>query len=197
MLAPQCARVYPHRAQWHRITYILARRGKFNDEEVTMSMIYRVFAIPDDIARETLADPERIHDLLVSLDESANGLSLEKGWHGLHFLMTGDPWAGDPPLNFLTLGGEEVGDIDVGYGPARIFRAPSVAVIHEALENFPDSNIDARLDQAVFNAAQIYPPIWNEPRADLVAEYTHFLQVLKENVSKAADSHQALLLVVQ
>jgi hypothetical protein len=120
-IAAQSTGNFADRAQWRRITYILARRGKFNDEEVTMSMIYRAFAIPDDIARET---------------------------------------AGDPPLNFLSLGGEEVGDIDVGYGPARIFRAPSVAVIHEALENFPDSNVDARLGQA-------------------------------------ADSHQALLLVVQ
>jgi hypothetical protein len=162
-----------------------------------MSMIYRIFAIPDDVAGETLADPERIHQLLHSQNESPHLLSLEKSWHGLHFLLTRDVWAGDPPLNFLTLGAEEVGDIDVGYGPARIFRAPSVAIIHEALENFPDSNVDARLDPATFDAAQIYPPIWKEPRANLVNEYTLFLRALKAHIKKAADSHQALLLVVQ
>jgi hypothetical protein len=162
-----------------------------------MSMIYRVFAISDHVAGEILADPERVHELAYSWDKSPNILSLEKSWHGLHFLMTGDVWAGEPPLNFLTLGGEEVGDIDVGYGPARIFRAPSVTVIHKALENFPDSNVDARLDPATFEAAQIYPPIWSEPRADLLNEYAGFLQALKAHIKKAADSHQALLLVVQ
>jgi hypothetical protein len=164
---------------------------------LTMSMIYRIFAIPDDVAGRTLADPERIHELVYRWDKSPHILSLEKSWHGLHFLMTGNVWEGDPPLNFLTLGGEQVGDIDVGYGPARIFRAPAVAVIHKALEGFPDSNVEARLDPTVFDAAQIYPPIWTEPRADLVNECAGFLQALKTQIKNAADSHQALLLVVQ
>jgi uncharacterized protein DUF1877 len=162
-----------------------------------MSMIYRIFAIPDEAAAEILADPGRVHELVYSWDKSPHILSLEKSWHGLHFLMTGEVWAGDPPLNFLTLGGEEVGDIDVGYGPARIFRAPAVVAIHEALNNFPDSNVDARLIQSAFEAAQIYPEIWKEPRDDLVNEYTRFLQALKSHIKKAADSQQALLLVVQ
>ena len=162
-----------------------------------MSMIYRIFAIPDELAGEILANPERVHDLVYSFDKSPHILSLEKSWHGLHFLMTGEVWAGDPPLNFLTLGGEEVGDIDVGYGPARILRAPSVVAIHEALNNFPDSNVDSRLIPSAFEAAQIYPEIWKEPRHDLVNEYTRFLQALKSHIQKATDSHQALLLVVQ
>ncbi|HEY6621354.1 MAG TPA: YfbM family protein [Steroidobacteraceae bacterium] len=162
-----------------------------------MSMIYRIFAISDDVAGQILSRPERIHEFVYSWEKSPHILSLEKSWHGLHFLMTGDAWAGDPPLNCLTVGGEQVGDIDVGYGPARIFRAPSVAAIHEAMENFPDSNVDARLDPKVFDAAQIYPGIWSEPRADLVKEYTEFLQALKAHIKKAADSHQALLMVVQ
>jgi Domain of unknown function (DUF1877) len=162
-----------------------------------MSMIYRLFAIADKIAGATLADPERIHQLLESLDQAPNELSLEKSWHGLHFLLTGDVWAGDPPLNFITTGGEEVGDIDVGYGPARIFRAPYVVVIHAALNKLPDNYVDAKLDLAAFTSAKIYPRIWSEPRPALVDEYTHFLNDLKAYVGKAADSHQALLLVVQ
>jgi hypothetical protein len=162
-----------------------------------MSMIYRIFAIPDELAEQILANPERVHEFAYSWDSSPHILSLEKSWHGLHFLMTGEVWTGDPPLNFLTLGGEQVGDIDVGYGPARILRAPSVVAVHEALNNFPDSHVDARLDPAAFEAAQIYPQIWNEPRADLVKEYMGFLQALKSHIKKAVDSHQALLLVVQ
>jgi Domain of unknown function (DUF1877) len=162
-----------------------------------MSMIYRAFAIPDKLAGQTLADPDSIHQLLESLDESPNELSLEKSWHGLHYLMTGDVWAGEPPLNFIATGGEEVGDIDVGYGPARIFRTPQVAVIHAALNNLPDNYVDTKLDLPAFEAAKIYPRIWSEPRPALVDEYTHFLNELKTYIGTAAESQQALLLVVQ
>src|SRR5580692_9747718 len=144
------------------------------EQESLMSMIYRLSILPDELAGRTLANPESIHELLESLEGSPQVLSLEKSWHGLHFLMTGDAWMGDPPLNFLTTGGEEVCDIDVGYGPARILRAPLVATIHEALDNFPDSNVDTRLDPAAFQDAQIYPMIWNEPREALVVEYKGF-----------------------
>jgi hypothetical protein len=44
------------------------------------------------------------------------------------------PWGGDPPLNFLAIGGVSVGNEDVGYGPARAFRAAEVAEIAAALE---------------------------------------------------------------
>ena len=43
-------------------------------------------------------------------------IDLDKSWHGIHFLLTGAAWEGERPLNFLILGGEEVGDIDVGHG---------------------------------------------------------------------------------
>jgi hypothetical protein len=78
-----------------------------------MSMIYQLTILPDELAGRTLANPESIHELLESLQGSPDVLGLEKSWHGLHFLLTGDAWMGDPPLNFLTMGGEEVGDIDV------------------------------------------------------------------------------------
>jgi len=84
-----------------------------------------------------------------------------------------------------------------GYGPARILRAPAVAIIHEALDNFPDSNVDARLDPAAFRDAQIYPMIWNELREALVAEYKGFLQTLKNHVRSAAQAQQSLLASLQ
>ncbi len=161
-----------------------------------MSMIYKLSILPDELAGRTLADPESIHELLESLQGSPDALSLENSWHGLHFLMTGDAWMRDPPLNFLTLGGEEVEDIDRLW-PARILRAPAVTIIHEALEGFPDSNVDARLDLAAFRDAQIYPPIWGEPREALVREYKQFLQALKDHLRAAAQSHQALLATLQ
>ena len=83
-----------------------------------MSMIFEMFSIPNETAQEVLATPTNIHELLNSLDDSSEALSLAKSWHGLHYILTGDPVQGDPPLNFLLVGGAEVGDEDIGYGPA-------------------------------------------------------------------------------
>src|SRR5829696_7547426 len=42
--------------------------------------------------------------------------NFEKSWHGLHFLLTGTAWEGEPPLNFLLAGGREI-DIGLGLSP--------------------------------------------------------------------------------
>lgn len=57
---------------------------------------------------------------------------LDKAWHGLHYLLTQSPDAGAPPLNFLIAGGTEIARQEVGYGPARVFRAAEVKPISGA-----------------------------------------------------------------
>jgi len=73
-------------------------------------------------------------DMLVGRD-SENSISLEKAWHGLHFLLTGDPWGGSGYRAFLLCGGIEQGE-DMGYGPARLFDAEEVGEIAETLSGF-------------------------------------------------------------
>jgi hypothetical protein len=82
----------------------------------TPELIWNVLA-PDnpDLAEEV---PPEIQPLQFAEFER-NEANLDKAWHGIHFLLTGTNWAGDPPLNFLVAGGAQVGDIDTGYGPAR------------------------------------------------------------------------------
>jgi hypothetical protein len=70
----------------------------------------------------TLADDEVIHT------------DLDKAWHGLHYMLTKSAWEGEEPLNFLLKGGVEVGDIEVGYGPARVFTSEEVHQINAALK---------------------------------------------------------------
>ena len=47
----------------------------------------------------------------------------EKSWHGIHYLLTGTAWEGDPPLNFLLAGGREL-DIELGTAPPRPSASP-------------------------------------------------------------------------
>src|SRR5687767_12235877 len=71
---------------------------------------------------------------------------LDKAWHGLHYLLTRTAWEGDAPLNFLVAGGREVGDIDVGYGPARVLSAAEVRAAADALARLTDEELRSRFN---------------------------------------------------
>ncbi|HLN65323.1 MAG TPA: DUF1877 family protein, partial [Symbiobacteriaceae bacterium] len=44
---------------------------------------------------------------------------VDKAWHGIHFLLNGDPWEGEGPLYDAVLGGDAIGETDGDYGPTR------------------------------------------------------------------------------
>src|SRR5271163_2074263 len=50
--------------------------------------------------------------------DAEEGLTLEKSWHCLHYLLTGTAWETGTVLGKTILGGTEIGP-DMGYGPAR------------------------------------------------------------------------------
>ena len=85
---------------------------------------------------------------------------LDKAWHGIHYLLTGTAWEGEPPLNFLLCGGVVVGKIDVGYGPARVLRAQEVAVISQALNDIDHDWLSTRYNPTDMIQKEIYPDIW-------------------------------------
>ena len=94
------------------------------------------------------------------------GGDLDKAWHGLHYLLTGTAWDGEPPLNFLVGGGEEVGDVDVGYGPARAYRAADVVKLSGALSEIDVADLRARFNPAEMMKQEIYPGIWDRDPSD-------------------------------
>ena len=48
-------------------------------------------------------------------------VDLDKAWHAIHFLLAASAWEGEGLRAFLLVGGKELGDVDVGYGPASFF----------------------------------------------------------------------------
>jgi hypothetical protein len=93
-------------------------------------------------------------------------IDLDKSWHGIHYLLTKTAWEGESPLNFLILGGEEVGNIDVGYGAGRALRSDEVIRIHEALLPIDEETLRSRFDPADMISLEIYPEIWDRDPAD-------------------------------
>lgn len=88
-------------------------------------------------------------------------VDLEKDWHALHFLLTGDAsldpenYPNDPPHN-LVMGGTPT-SIAASYGPVRKFDLADIRQIVEALENISVDELRKRFSAEAFNAAEIYP----------------------------------------
>ena len=162
-----------------------------------MSMICELFIVPSQTARQLVADPGSIHEVLESLEGSDSVLSLEKSWHGLHFVLTGTAWEGTSPLNFLAGGGVPVGDEDVGYGPARVLEPADVTAFNAALAAFSEADFSRNFDPVGLSRAEIYPPIWDEPLEDLKQEYGGYLQEMKAHVQRASETGQALLVAIR
>jgi len=90
-------------------------------------------------------------------------LSLDKAWHGVHYLLSGSPEPTAAPLGQAVLGGTEIGDDFSGYGEARVFDPSQVAEISEALAA-PETEraVVERYDPARMSELQIYPFGWED-----------------------------------
>jgi Domain of unknown function (DUF1877) len=121
---------------------------------------------------------------------------LDKAWHGIHYLLTGTAYEGDGPISYLLTGGEAVGDIDVGYGPARALTPAQVDDFHQALVNLTAEDLRARFNPAEMKALEIYPDIWDrDPAEDDTLEYClEYFKTLRNFVDMAASKQQALLI---
>ena len=121
---------------------------------------------------------------------------LDKSWHGLHYLFTHSEWEGDPPLNFIICGGHAVGDIDVGYGPARTIGSEEVKIIDEALKKIDHEYLTSRFNPEDMMKKEIYPEIWDrDPEDDDTLEYCiEYFEVLKNFIAEAGENKMGLVI---
>lgn len=166
-----------------------------------MGMIGNFVRLPETDLKKLLADPGSIHGYLYPEDEDepreVAELDVDKAWQGIHWLLTGTAWEGDGPEAFIIQGGQQVGDEDVGYGPARGFTAEEVRAIAGALRGLTSEILHARFDPQAMEAADIYPTgIWVD-EGDEAFEYldTYFEQ-LRSFVLGAAGEGEAMLVYV-
>ncbi len=100
-------------------------------------------------------------------------LSLDKAWHGIHYLLTGLAEPDSTPLSQVIMGGTEIGDDDLGYGPARYFAPADVATAATEL-GAPtlEAQMQGRFDPARMTGLGIYPGGWTSSGlAWLIDEY--------------------------
>jgi hypothetical protein len=188
-----------------------------------MSMIGNFRSLSDDDLASLLENPARVEQLLygddlftgtngevVSLfggapsrpaseldeweqDGEADEIDVDKAWHGIHFLLTGTAWEGAFPLNFIVSGGKEVGDVDVGYGPARALTSEDVRRLDAALEPLTSEELERRFDPERMAKLQIYPEIWEDEDDDSLEYLIEYYTDLRAFVHRAAERGHALL----
>jgi hypothetical protein len=138
-----------------------------------------------------LAAPQTIRDFLDA--KGTASADLQKAWHGLHFLLTGSSGGGEGILSFLVAGGEPMGDVNLGYGPARFLRPGAVEELDAALSRISDEELWSRFDPARMEAEGVYPVIWDEPEEDLRDEYLMYFRKLTTFVHRAHQEGKALI----
>jgi hypothetical protein len=144
---------------------------------------------------ERLAETPTLLGGLVQVGTAtAQRISLEKAWHGLHYLLTGEVWEGNGPVAFLLAGGENVDD-DEESG-LRWFSPQEAVQIHQALSAVSDDKLWSRFDAEQMEELEIYPGIWDEDEQELKEEYSMYFQQLKDVVAAAAESGHGLLVTI-
>lgn len=98
-------------------------------------------------------------------------LDLDKVWTSLQLALTGTDVGGDPPLDFLTDGGRDIGTIDVGYGPAHAFTSQETLAIADAIANVDEATVRRRFDPAEMEANGLDPSVWDPEAVEFALEY--------------------------
>lgn len=128
-------------------------------------MIFTAVAVSPAELSDLRRHPDRVFEVLSPEDGEGPrppvSVDLDKAWHGLHYLLTGDPWDGDPPLCWAILGGEPIGD-DTGYGPPRYLIPDQVAAIASALDRATHDDLLRRFDPVRMAEEQLYPHGWGD-----------------------------------
>ena len=121
--------------------------------------------IDPDVMAAILESPETMEQkqaaVLAAMQEDSKHVDLDKDWHALHFLLTGDNsmepcHIEDDPLHNVVMGGHPT-KIESTYGPVRCFSQVDVYDMVQALSEFTAVELRERFSAEEFNAANIYP----------------------------------------
>src|ERR1700730_15494821 len=126
-----------------------------------MGMIGNLRPASDSEIEHLLANPSDITRFLYGAEaDSRERVVLNKAWHAIHFALNGSRLGGEAPLNFLVSEGTPVGEVDVGFGPARVLTSQQVSQLASALAPLEPDDVARRIDLSVFDQEVIYPGNW-------------------------------------
>jgi len=103
-------------------------------------------------------------NLLFSGEHRDELVSIDKAWHAIHYILTGEVWEvpEDDILAQLILGGEPVNDEDMGYGPIRWISKEIVSRLSDAMDEWDMERFRAKFNLKDMAENEIYPIIKDE-----------------------------------
>jgi uncharacterized protein DUF1877 len=168
----------------------------YDERDASMGMIGNLRPASDSEIERLLANPSEITRFLYG-SEAGGGerVVIDKAWHAIHFALTGSRLGGDEPLNFLVSEGTPVGEVDVGYGPARVLTSAQVQAIAAALQPLAPDDLARRVDLKKLDDELIYPGNWqrNGFGVDYVVSNYRDMRTL---IERLAESGQGLVLYI-
>ncbi len=157
-------------------------------------MIWSAVAVEPAQFEQFKKNPETLARALFSKGEQA--ISLDKDWHGIHFLLTGTAWDVKGTAGQAILGGREFGE-DMGYGPARMLSVAQVRAIAEALAKSSIESLSARYNPEAMTKAEIYPTIiWNREGPQALESLLTSYKALVTFYRRAAEKGQIVVVVI-
>jgi hypothetical protein len=157
------------------------------------SMIWRAVAIDAARFAQVQKNPDLLGQMLFSKGDQT--ISLDKDWHGIHYLLTGTAWDVTDGGGLAILGGEEFGD-DMGYGPAHMLTAAQVKAIAAALAKTSPDSLAARYDAETMMKLDIYPAVWDREGPQALAALLRSYGELVAFYRRAADQAHIVVIVM-
>lgn len=159
-----------------------------------MSMTGRYLRVPPGVIARIRREPSTLLDVLypepAPEDHRSRCLDIDKTWQIIHFLLNGDAWQGSGPVFDAVLGGSQLTDEDLGYGPARFVSPAEVEATASALRSIPGDELWSRFDESRVRDADLYWSVEPEGRNYALENY----EALRAFFDRAHQNGDAVIL---
>lgn len=158
-----------------------------------MGMIGYYFRADEDLVNQIKRGEDE--SVFYNEDYENNILDVDKAWHAIHFVLTGESWEApaDELLANVVMGGQPINDTDMGYGPARLLEREVVKKLAKALEDWDESAFREKFHVTDMIENRVYPVMDNENEEEFFQYVWFYFMELKKFFKEAADRNEYII----
>jgi len=123
--------------------------------------------------------------------EDSMRISLDKSWHGLHFLLTGTADEAPLPAGLLLSGGTPLA------GASHLLDPSEVRQCHEYLSDLSDEELADSYSPERMDELDIYPGIWSRDGAEALDDLLASLEMLRTLLRDCVDEGHGLVITIE
>lgn len=162
-----------------------------------MSMIGNFIRADEDMINDVQNGELSLMDLMDD-DADDRWLDVDKAWHAIHYVLTGDS---DVPrkatiFSKVVLGGTPIEEEGMGYGPALVVEPEEVREINEALKPASEEWFRERFSLKDMQKKAIYPVMDDEEEGQFFEYVYDNFKALKEFYIEAEKAGQGVLFFI-